>query len=104
MPIDKHTGEFIDLTEAKELTNTYQAAFPTEPKCFFLGSDKIQSVIDQEGCVGIRMYRAFDVVRNEQNVVIVGVNANGNDMTDGLLLDRAEKCPNVCDTTSPLSN
>ncbi|WP_417368232.1 hypothetical protein [Flavobacterium beibuense] len=103
MPIDKHTGEFIDLTEAKEMTNSYQAAFPNEPKCFFLGSEKLQSVIDQDGCIGLRMYRAFDVVRNEQNVVIVGVDANGNDMTSGLLLDRSEICPNSCDPTSPLS-
>ena len=103
MPIDKHTGEFIDLTEAKEMTNSYQAAFPNEPKCFFVGSDKLQSVIDQDGCVGVRMYRAFDVVRNEQNVVMVGVDANGNDMTDGLLLDRLKPCPQDCDSNSPLS-
>ena len=103
MPIDKHTGEFIDLTEAKELTNAYQAAFPTEPRCFFIGRDKLQSVIDQEGCIGVRMYRAFDVVRNEQNVVIVGVDANGSDMTDGLLLDKTVPCPNDCDTVSPLN-
>lgn len=104
MPIDKHTGEFIDLTEAKEMTNAYQAAFPTEPKCFFFGKDKLQSVIDQEGCIGVRMYRGFDVVRNEQNVVIVGVDASGNDMTDGLLLDKGVMCPQNCDVNSPLSN
>ena len=103
MPIDKHTGEFIDLTEAKEMTNAYQAAFPNEPRCFFVGSDKLQSVINQEGCIGVRMYRAFDVVRNEQNVVIVGVDANGSDMTDGLLLDKTVSCPNDCDTVSPLN-
>lgn len=103
MPIDKHTGEFIDLTEAKELTNAYQTAFPNEPRCFFVGSDKLQSVIDQDGCIGVRMYRGFDVVRNEQNVVIVGVDANGSDMTGGLLLDRLESCPHVCDSVSPLN-
>lgn len=103
MPIDEHTGEFIDLTEAKEMTNAYQTAFPTEPKCFFFGSDKLQSVMDQEGCIGVRMYRGFDVVRNEQNVVIVGVDASGNDMTSGLLLDRGARCPTDCDSTSPLN-
>jgi|SRR5690606_18487310 len=103
MPIDKHTGEFIDLTEAKELTNAYQAAFPNEPKCFFFGSEKLQSVIGQDGCIGLRMYRGCDVVRNEQNVVIVGVDANGNDMTDGLLLDRGRMCPTDCDSVSPLN-
>jgi hypothetical protein len=35
-------------------------------------------------------------------LVIVGVDANGNDMTAGKIMNRLIKCPNDCPPNSPL--
>lgn len=102
MPIDRHTGEFIDLNEAKTLAHDFQTSNSSSHKCYYVGVEKLQQIIDQNGCMGIRIYRALDKTRGEETLVIVGVNEDCKDMTDGKILDRSEPCPNVCDTASPL--
>ena len=102
MPIDRHTGEFISLTDAEMLTKSYQDNFPNAIKCFYLGANKIQDILDQEGCIGIRTYMAFDKDTNTQNLVMVGVNEDCEDMTDGLIADKMMPCPSQCDNNSPL--
>ncbi|QEE48269.1 hypothetical protein FUA48_01355 [Flavobacterium alkalisoli] len=103
MPIDRHTGEFIDLSEAKILAHDFQNDFPSSHKCYYLGAEKLQELLAQEGCMGIRIYRALDKTRGEETLVLVGVNAECKDMTDGKILDRMVPCPSICDINSPLS-
>ncbi|MEO5641909.1 MAG: hypothetical protein ABIQ40_00550 [Bacteroidia bacterium] len=97
-------GEAITLSEASEWTANYRAADPTGIKAFFYGKAILNSILAQEYCVGIRIYYAIDDDGGKQ-LVLVGVDASGNDQTSGIVADRGAPCPSYCDTgNSPLLN
>lgn len=95
-------GAYITLTQGNTFTASYRTANPSTVKAHFFGKNKLNEVIAQTGCVGIRMYKALDERGNSQ-LVLVGVDANGSDITTGLILDRAMPCPSFCDTLSSLN-
>jgi hypothetical protein len=35
-------------------------------------------------------------------IVVVGVDSNGNDLANGVLLDKTDDCPSICPINSPL--
>ncbi|PHK21200.1 hypothetical protein VF12_38615 [Nostoc linckia z15] len=100
--LDVLTGEVIDLDEAQALTHAYQQNFPLEKKAFFVGAARLKQILDQEGCIGIRIYGGYDEAESKNNLVLVGVNFVTQDMTDGTIVDRLVACPGHCDATSPL--
>lgn len=102
MTLNESTGGPIPLIEAKELTKSFQETFPTQAKAFFMGSLNIQAILDQENCIGIRIYNGYNETEKCLNPVLVGVDKDGRDMTDGLIMDRMGKCPPTCDPNSPL--
>jgi hypothetical protein len=51
--------------------------------------------------VNIRTYFALND-DDKLTIVVVGVDASGADMTDGVLLNRALNCPTTCFTNSEL--
>lgn len=93
----------ISLDEAKQMTHAYQNApqFQGLTVASMIDKEAYQLVIDQPNCVNIRTY--FGLNSEEKlTIVIVGVDANGEDMTDGVLLNRALLCPENCPQISPL--
>lgn len=93
----------ISLQEAKEMTHAYQnePTFQGLTVSCKIGKEAYQELMNQDGCAGVRTYFA----KNESGkltIVVVGVDDNGNDMTDGVLLNRALLCPNACPTNSSL--
>ena len=93
----------ITLNEAAEMTANYRNANPGEVKGHYFGSAAIESVLSQTGCVGFRIYFA---ITNEgaKQLVIVGVDANGNDITNGVILDRGMPCPPDCGNANVLNS
>jgi hypothetical protein len=93
----------ISLDEAKSMTHAYQNATQFQGLTVASMIDKVayQLVMDQTGCVNIRTYFALNS-EQKLTIVIVGVDANGADMTDGVLLNRAFLCPEKCPQNSPL--
>ena len=93
----------ISLDEAKQMTHAYQNApqFQGLTVASMIDKEAYQLVIDQPNCVNIRTYFGLN---NEEKltIVIVGVDANGEDMTDGVLVNRGNDCPNMCFINSPL--
>ena len=69
-------------------------------KGFFVGTNKLQSILSQEDCIGIRVYNGYDYTEGRMNQVFVGVDSNENDMKDGLIVDKSLVCPPVCPTIS----
>mgnify|MGYP006317670283 FL=1 len=55
----------------------------------------VQALLAQKGCVGMRYYLGRDE-RGEPNMILVGVNAKGNNMSDGIVLDGVFPCPPYC--------
>ena len=97
-------GSMIPPAQAAKWTKTYRDANPGEIKAFYIGRDVIEDIFKQADCMGIRMYRAItDDETPQEQVVIVGVDSNGIDLTDnGKIADRCLPCPACCDTNSIL--
>ncbi|CAI8155807.1 MAG: Uncharacterised protein [Flavobacteriales bacterium UBA4585] len=93
----------ISLDEAKQMTHAYQSAaqFQGLTVASMIDKEAYQLVINQPNCVNIRTY--FGLNSEEKlTIVIVGVDANGEDMTDGVLLNMATNCPIFCPNNSEL--
>src|SRR4051812_16159106 len=101
MIFDGNESEQITLTEATSWTDNYRQAYPGTIKAHFFGINKLQDILTQDGCIGIRAYYAIDDVGKRQ-LVLVGVTEDGKDLYHGILLDKSVPCPNVCDNSSPL--
>lgn len=102
MTNDRNTGEVISLDQAIEFTHSYQEQNPNAIKAFFVGSDKVNSILEQENCMGIRMYNGYDVETQSNNLVLVGVDENGEDMTNGVIVEHLNPCPPDCPKNSSL--
>ncbi|HET8573499.1 MAG TPA: hypothetical protein VFL76_06475 [Edaphocola sp.] len=102
MTINKDSAEIITLPEAEVYTHSFQETYPGETKAFFAGINKLKQVLEQDGCIGIRIYAGLDKTTNRKNLVLVGVDALGRDMVNGTLLEQLNPCPPNCDNNSVL--
>src|SRR5690606_26455997 len=102
MTIDNNTGEVISLDEAIKYTHTFQINNPDAIKSFFAGINKINCILGQDDCMGIRFYNGEDSVTGKSNLVLVGVDKNGEDITQGVILERLTDCPTLCPKISDL--
>ncbi len=96
----------ISLEDASKMTRNFQLhAAPDQIVGGFFGKDAVLAIISQEGAVGLRYYYGLDD-EGTPHIILIGVNVDGNDMIDGLLAERATKCPPHCfesnDLNSPL--
>ncbi|MES2285301.1 MAG: hypothetical protein V4547_06390 [Bacteroidota bacterium] len=92
----------ITLAEAAEWTRNYRDANPGATKGHFYGEDAILAIINQTGCVGIRIYYAIDNSGVKQ-LIIAGANTSENDLYTGLLAERGIACPTHCGVNNPLN-
>ena len=102
MTISNTTGEFIKQDEAVAFTHDFQIANPDAFKGFYAGAEKIKKLMDQKGLMGIRIYRGYDKKNDVENLVLVGVDHQGNDMCEELFLERLVPCPVACSQNSIL--
>lgn len=93
----------ISLTVAAAMTKNYRDANPTQVKGHYFGKDAIQDVLDQSGCVGLRIYYGLDNDGKKQ-LVIDGVTSDENDLFNGIILDRSIQCPPNCGISNPLNS
>jgi hypothetical protein len=94
----------IPLATAAQWTLNFRnasAADATIAHCF--GKDAIQAIFNQTGCVGMRIYYAIDG-NGAKQLVVVGVDSNGNDLYEGYLAERSYKCPSTCSASNPLNS
>lgn len=93
----------ITLVKANQFTATYREE---EGEDAFLGGylskDAISHMLDQENCVGIRIYNAIDD-EGKRTYVVVGVTAAEKDMTGGELAEYVVTCPPQCPEDSSLA-
>jgi hypothetical protein len=91
----KQIGKKITLTSAANMTADWRSANPTSTKAVFIGSDHISDIINQLGCVGMRIYFAKDSA-GKDTVVLVGAKADETDMETGYIVNSGEHCPFSC--------
>lgn len=74
---------------------------------FLIPGVDLTEVLAEPGVVDVRAYMAIDD-REANHLLIVGVDANGNDMVDEDLgqyvYDFTQPCPPMCGTPSPLNS
>lgn len=92
----------ITLAEASAWTAAFRAAHPNAIKANAFGGKAISDILAQTGCVGIRIYYSLDT-NNVQQLIVVGVDSDGNDLYEGLLAERSMPCPPYCSTANPLN-
>lgn len=94
--IDKNSSKVITLKDAKDYTHEFQNEVPNEIKSFYAGSNKLNLILEQSGCIGIRIYNGLNATTGKKNLVLVGVNADGEDMVTGPILQDLITCPPKC--------
>jgi hypothetical protein len=104
MSFDPNADYSITLTEASAMTKRFRDNSPsTAIIALVIGASKIQQILDQTGCEGLRAYYALDDSNNPQ-LVYVGVDADGNDLVNGVLGDRNFPCPASCSSANALNS
>lgn len=102
MNINRDSSEVITLEQAIEYTHAYQENNPDAIQSFFTGVNKINRILEQENCIGVRIYNGFDSESNQDNLVLIGVDTNGEDLIKGVILQDLIPCPKDCPSHSPL--
>ena len=102
MAFDGTEGGAITLGEGAALTKEYRLRNPAAIKARFFGKDILNQILDQEGCMGIRIYFGQDEDGNKQ-LVLVGGDSDENDMLD-LVVDTSVPCPNLCSSPNALNS
>lgn len=94
----------ITLAEASELTQNYRdAAESNAIQGSFFGKSALQRILDQGGCVGIRIYYAQED-DGTPTLVLVGVDENEDDLIDGELAEFGVPCPPRCGSSNDLNS
>ena len=93
----------ITLDQAAKYVQNFKS-FPKTPttKGGYFGRNIFEKLLAQGGCVGIRYYYGQDD-GGASNLVLVGVDPSGNDMTSGVLGDLAWPCPPLCPAPNQLN-
>jgi hypothetical protein len=86
----------ISLEAARALTKRYrETAGPGAQLAGMFPTDVFKQLIEQPGCMGIRIYYG-ETAAGTRELVLVGVDASGNDMTSATLFDAGFPCPPYC--------
>jgi hypothetical protein len=106
MSFTGNEGSFISLATGADLTANYRSGQLDPVLGQFLGANKLQTLLGQTGCVGLRIYYGMDGETGAPTIVVVGVNSSQNDIlgTEPLILDTALPCPSYCGSSNDLNS
>jgi hypothetical protein len=104
MSFDGNEGKVVSLEEAAIWTANFRNSIqPGETIAHFIGKNKLMRLLEQENCVGVRIYYGLDE-NDEQNLVFVGADENENDLVNGVIVEYTPKCPQKCSEKNPLNS
>lgn len=105
MTFTGHENHDISLSSASAWTANFRNSDPNPAKTIAhsFGKDAVFAILNQSGCVGIRMYYALDD-NGAKQLILTGIDASGNDLYNGLLAERSFKCPPDCAAANPLNS
>lgn len=94
----------VTLSTAGEKTYRYRrTAGLGALKGGFFGAVAVRKILDQRNCEGLRYY--FGREENGRRVIILlGLDALGNDMLEGVYAEYSYPCPPFCAEKNPLNN
>jgi hypothetical protein len=113
----------ITIAAATDMISVYKtdrpnmlvAGWPNEtlPLNITFEKDEIQALLDQDGCVKMRVYFGLKPIETEQgedkgiDLVLVGVDEKDEDIIpnqDYILIDQGQRCPSVCPPQSIINS
>ncbi|MCD6163317.1 MAG: hypothetical protein J7K40_13030 [candidate division Zixibacteria bacterium] len=113
MDFNENTDHKISLAEAAKLTKQFQRIAMNEDinnsdlhyKSIVAHSFRkttLISILNQAGCIGIRIYYGLhDDGRPE--LVLIGIDSQGDDITDGEIAQHSVLCPPFCSSQNELN-
>jgi hypothetical protein len=103
MSFNGNEGSAITLTEASDLTANYRATIsPGDRLALFVGRNRLLDILNQSGCMGVRIYFGIDK-NGQQELVLVGAESNEDDMEKGVIIDSLLPCPQRCSAPNRLN-
>jgi hypothetical protein len=97
----------IPLATAQSWAAKWQSDPAHKTKAFLIPKVDITQLFEYDGVCDVRTYMGIDETGN-QKIMLVGVDANGNDLIDDArqqyIYDFALRCPDICDINSKLYN
>lgn len=92
----------VPLSEAAIMTAAYRLANPGALLGGVFNNNAIQLILDQPDCIQVRYYYALN--NGVSTLVLVGVDASGNDIVNGQLADYALPNPPDGGNSNPLNS
>lgn len=94
----------ISLQAASDLTKNYRdAEESSDIKGGFFGKTTLQRILNQEGCIGIRIYYGLEE-DGTPKFVLVGVEENEDDLIEGEIAQASVPCPPNCGSSNELNS
>ncbi|PCJ67421.1 MAG: hypothetical protein COA58_03620 [Bacteroidetes bacterium] len=93
----------ISLLEAAEMTKRFRDANPQAIKAGKFSKEAIASLTSEVGYEGLRIYYA-ETAAGENALVLVAVDAAGNDLYNGYLADHMKMDPPITSSPNPLNS
>jgi hypothetical protein len=104
MQLPPKSNHRITPAEAGLLTAQYRRhATIGAPKGGMFWKEPVEALLSQERCVALRFYYA-EYDDGKPTLVFVGVDEQGKDILDGVMLDLVWPCPPFCDVPNVLNS
>lgn len=101
MKITGNEGGPIDRAQAKRWTANYRASGRGKTNSHLFGAETVRKLLEQEGCVGMRIYYALDD-NGEQQLLLIATDSEGSDLNESEVLDLSHPCPPECSVGNEL--
>ena len=101
MPMPPSRDHRIPLEAAAALTRRFRKAEPGADRAGMFPRAVFDQLLAQDRCAGIRIYYGREV-DSKSTLVLVGVDADGNDMATGEIAEFQFPCPPFCSVGSAL--
>jgi len=103
MPFTGEEDHSISLGDAAQLTKNYRTSAGAGAVLGgYFSKAALEGILSQDGNVGIRVYFA-QIASGTKTIVLVGVNEDGEDLTEGEIAEHPIACPPYCPVASELN-
>ncbi|WP_338376526.1 hypothetical protein [uncultured Flavobacterium sp.] len=104
MALSENSGSIITEEKARILINAFDRKYPGEVVSSFIGTENVNHILNQENCIGLRIYNGYDDENSKMSLVLVGVDTDEKDMLEqGIIYDEMITCPPTCPLEGSLS-
>ena len=100
MPLPNPKSHRIALSAAADQVRS--AAKPAQKGGLFLRKE-LDELLAQSGCAGLRYYYGRNA-KGEDTLILVGVDKDGNDQLQGVVMEDCFLCPPFCGTANSLNS